>query len=146
MRETKLAKGLVTILRVLTRQPTVRSFQMSLDLDLVSQIMYLREGEVNPGDEAKVARYEKKLSDWKRDVHGKSQIIATKEDMSSEMHQLATNLEGYWCEGVKCMCERTHWVLNESMTNCWECMHDPCACGAPLVWEEEEQAYFRFFL
>jgi hypothetical protein len=119
---------------------------MSLDLNLVSQIMYLREGEVNPGDEAKVVRYESQLSDWKRDVHGNSKIIPTKEDMSSEMHQLGNNFGGYWCEGVKCMCERTHWVLNESPTNCWECMHDPCACGAPLVWEEEEQAYFRFFL
>jgi hypothetical protein len=33
---------------------------MSLDLPLVSQIMYLREGHVYPGDEKKVERYEKK--------------------------------------------------------------------------------------
>ncbi len=30
---------------------------MSLDLVLVGQIMYLHEGEVNPGDEEKVIRY-----------------------------------------------------------------------------------------
>jgi hypothetical protein len=29
---------------------------MSLDLDIVSQIMYLHEGEVKPGDEAKDVR------------------------------------------------------------------------------------------
>jgi hypothetical protein len=41
---------------------------MSLDLDVVSQVFYLREGEVNPGDEAKVERLETKLSDWYRNV------------------------------------------------------------------------------
>ena len=30
--------------------------------------MYLCEGEVEPGDEAKVERLERKLSGWKRDV------------------------------------------------------------------------------
>ena len=59
--------------------------------------MYLREGEVNPGDEAKLVRYKSQLSDWKRDVHGNSKIIPTKEDMSSEMHQLGNNFGGYWC-------------------------------------------------
>jgi hypothetical protein len=41
---------------------------MSLDLALVSQIMYLREGEVNPGDESRVVRYKKKMSDWRQDA------------------------------------------------------------------------------
>jgi hypothetical protein len=41
---------------------------MSDELPLVSQVMYLREGEVKPGDEAKVERLERKLSDWKGDV------------------------------------------------------------------------------
>ncbi len=120
---------------------------MSLDLDVVSQIMYVREGEVEPGDEAKVARYERKLFDWKRDVvvdHADNQPTA--EDMSHEMIQLQNNLNGYWCEGDKCGCKRTHWVINESKTNCWDCMHDPCACNPPLIWDLEEKAYYRFFL
>jgi hypothetical protein len=25
-------------------------------------------------------------------------------------------------------------------------MHDPCACNPPLVWDEEEKAYYSFFL
>jgi hypothetical protein len=41
---------------------------MSLDFDVVSQIMYEREGEVQPADGAKVARYKSKMFDWKRDV------------------------------------------------------------------------------
>jgi hypothetical protein len=45
---------------------------MSLDLDLVSQIMSLRkQGEVNLGDEAKVVRCENKIVDWQRDVGDK---------------------------------------------------------------------------
>ena len=68
---------------------------MSLDLNRVSKIVYLGEGKVNPGDEAKVERYESQLSDWKCDVHGNSKIIPTKEDMSSEMHQLGNNFGGY---------------------------------------------------
>jgi hypothetical protein len=120
---------------------------MSLDLDVVSRIMYEREGEVQPGDEAKVARYESKLFDWKRDVLvGRAGNQPTAEDMSHEMTQLQSNLNGYWCEGDKCGCKRTHWVINESETNCWDCMHDPCACNPPLVWDEEEKAYYSFFL
>jgi hypothetical protein len=50
-----------------------------LDLDLVSQIMYLREGDINPGDEEKVDRYEKKIAEWQRDVVEKNtSLIATK--------------------------------------------------------------------
>jgi hypothetical protein len=41
---------------------------MSEELPLVSQVMYLREGDVKPGDEAKVERLERKLSEWKRNV------------------------------------------------------------------------------
>jgi hypothetical protein len=26
------------------------------------------------------------------------------------------------------------------------CMHDPCACRAPLEWDDDESAYFSFFL
>jgi hypothetical protein len=54
---------------------------MSLELDLVSQVMYLRDGEVNSGDEAKVERLESKMSDWKRDVIGDSKNF-TREEMS----------------------------------------------------------------
>jgi hypothetical protein len=57
---------------------------MSLDLALVSQIMYLREGEINPGDDDKVIRYEKKMADWKCDVvDRKLNKVPTREDMSS---------------------------------------------------------------
>jgi hypothetical protein len=38
---------------------------MSLDLPLVSLVMYLQEGEINPGDEVKVISFEKKMSDWR---------------------------------------------------------------------------------
>ena len=40
---------------------------MSLDLNVVSHIMYLHEGVVNPGDEAKMVRYKQKISDWQCD-------------------------------------------------------------------------------
>jgi hypothetical protein len=43
---------------------------MSLNLPLVSLVMYLQEGEINPGDEGKVIRFEKKMSDWRRDIVG----------------------------------------------------------------------------
>ena len=46
---------------------------MSLDLPLVSLVLYLQEGEVNPGgDEGRVTRFEKKMLDWRRDVVGGS--------------------------------------------------------------------------
>jgi hypothetical protein len=107
---------------------------MSLDLSLVSLVMYLQEEEINPGDEGKVIRFEKKMSDWRRDVVGGSKNL-TREDMSSNM---------CWCEGVKCLCARTHWLLQESESFCWDCMHDPCACSTPLVWDATEQAYYLF--
>jgi hypothetical protein len=85
---------------------------MSLDLALVSQIMYLHEGEVNPGDEEKVIRYEKKMVDWKWDVvNGKSIKMPTRKDMPSDLFQLENSCDRYWCEGEKCCCLRTHWVV-----------------------------------
>jgi hypothetical protein len=42
--------------------------------------MYLQEGEINPGDEGKVIRFEKKMSDWRQDVVGGSKNL-TREDM-----------------------------------------------------------------
>jgi hypothetical protein len=93
--------------------------------------MYLHEGEVGPGDEAKVVQLERKLSDWKRDVVdrvGKELPTPSKEDMASDILQVENNLEGYWCEGEKCMSNCTHQVLHSSETICWDCWHDQCAC------------------
>jgi hypothetical protein len=36
-------------------------------------------------------------------------------------------------------------VLYASETNCWDCMHDPCARNPPLEWDEVEKVYCRFF-
>jgi hypothetical protein len=84
------------------------------------------------------------MSDWRRDVVGGSKNL-TREDMSSNMCQVENGFAGYWCEEVKCLCARTHWVLQESEPFCWDSMHDPCACSTPLVWDATEQAY-NFFL
>jgi hypothetical protein len=126
---------------------------MSNDLSLVCQIMYLSEGFVSPGDEDKIARLEKKISEWKRDVVDKENKKInclprnpTKEEMASEFSALENNFDGYWCEGEECKCLRTHWVIHASASTCWDCMHDPCACSPPLVWDDMEKAYFRFFL
>jgi hypothetical protein len=120
---------------------------MSLDLALVSQIIYLREGEVNPGDEEKVIRYKKKMSDWKRDlVDGISTKMPPREEMLLDLFQLENSFNGYWCEGEKCGCSRTHWVVHTSKSNWWDCMHNDCACSPPLVWDDLEQTYYRFFL
>jgi hypothetical protein len=91
---------------------------MSLDLDFLSQIMYLHEGEVNLGNEAKVVRLENKLANWKRDVMKDSKKLVTKEDMCAKLHQLQDSFNGYWYKGKKCRCKRTHWVVIASMTNC----------------------------
>jgi hypothetical protein len=122
---------------------------MSDELPLVSQVMCFRQGEVEPGDEAKVEQLERKLWDWKGDVVGrvgKGLPTPSQENMASDMVQVANNLEGYWCKGEKCMSSRTHWVLHSSETICWNCWHDPCACSVPLEWDEAEQAYYFFFL
>jgi hypothetical protein len=104
--------------------------------------MYLREGVVKPGDEARVERLERKMFDFERDVArvGKKKQTSPREDIDVE-----NKLEGYWCEGEKCLSSRTHWVLHSSETICWNCWHDPCVCAAPLVWDEAERAYYLFF-
>jgi hypothetical protein len=61
--ETKLEATLHKLVEIVTRQPTVCSRAMSNQLPLVSQVMYFRDGEVEPGDEAKVERLERKLWD-----------------------------------------------------------------------------------
>jgi hypothetical protein len=43
---------------------------MSFELDLLSKVMYLCDGEVQPGEAAKVARFERKMMDWKQVVLG----------------------------------------------------------------------------
>ena len=73
-------------------------------------------------------------------------FVITTDKISFDLHQVEKNFDGYWCEGDKCACKRTHWVIHESESNCWECMHDPCACNPPLEWDQAEKAYFRFFL
>lgn len=115
---------------------------MSLDLVVVSMIMYQHKGEVKPGDETKVVRYKNKIFDWKRDVV----VEGADNDISARMNKVENNFDGYWCEGEKCWCKRTHWVINASETNSWDCMHDPCAWNPPLEWEEVEKAYYHFFL
>jgi hypothetical protein len=47
---------------------TLPTTTMSVDLNVVREVMYLRTGEVNPGDEVKVMRLERKLSDWYRNI------------------------------------------------------------------------------
>jgi hypothetical protein len=146
--ETENATRLHKAVEIVTRQPTVWSFAMSKDLDLVSQVMYLPEGENKPGDEAKVERLERKLLDWKRNIVdrvGKELPMPLKADMASNMVQVGKKWEGYWCKGEKCISSHTHWVLHSSETICWDCWHDPCACSAPLVWDKVEQAYYYFF-
>jgi hypothetical protein len=122
---------------------------MSQELGLVSQVVYLREGEVEPDDEAKVVRLERKLLNWKGgvvDVEGKRMPMSSKADTAGNMVKLERNLGGYWCKGEKCVSSRTHWVLHSSETICWDCRHDPCACSALLVWDKAEQAYYHFFI
>ena len=62
------------------------------------------------------------------------------------MNQLESKFCRYWCEGETCACTRTHWVIHARDTNCWECMHDPCACRPPLFWDSDEKAYYSLFL
>jgi hypothetical protein len=61
------------------------------------------------------------------------------------MVDVENSLEGYRCEGEKYLSSCTHWVLHSSETICCDCGHDPCACAAPLVWDEAEQAYYHSF-
>ena len=122
-----------------------------MDLSVICQIEYLHGGDISPGDEKKVIRFEKKIAEWKRDVVDKKPKLpgektTMKQQMSDDMFTLQNECGGYWCEGEICKCNRSHWVVHDSVSNCWECMHDPCACGAPLVWDEKENAYYYFFL
>jgi hypothetical protein len=63
----------------------------------------------------------------------------TKEELSNAIFELEHGFGGYWCQGEE-------WVIHTSVTDCWDCMHDPCACNTPLVWDEKESAYYSFFL
>ena len=124
---------------------------MSNDLCIVSQITYLEDGICDQGDETKVARFEKKISEWQRDVLDRKGTLptsnqATKQEIAGAISKLENSFGGYWCEGEECKCKRTHWVIHDSKSNCWQCMHDPCACNPPLVWDAKESAYYRFFL
>jgi hypothetical protein len=74
--------------------PMETSKQPSLELDLVSQVMYIRNGEVNPGDEVKVERLEIKMSDWKRNVVRDSKNF-TRDKISFDLHQAEKNFDGY---------------------------------------------------
>jgi hypothetical protein len=60
---------------------------MSAELPLVSQVMYLREGVVKPGDEARVEPLERKMFDFERDVArvGKKKQTSSREDIASDM-------------------------------------------------------------
>ena len=109
--------------------------------------MYFHEGVVEPGDEARVERLERKMFDFERDVArvGKKKQTSSREDIASDMVDVENKVEGHWCEGEKCLSSHTHWVLHSSETICCDCRHDPCACAAPLVWDEAEKAYYLFF-
>jgi hypothetical protein len=118
---------------------------MSDELPLVSQVMYFREGEVEPGDEAKVERLERKLWDWKRDVLarvGKGLPTLSREDMASHMVQVENNLEGYWCKGEKCMSSsRTHWVLDGNRNNerAWSAQNQIDKENLPVVIRRKDE-------
>ncbi len=105
---------------------------------------------MRPGDENKVIRFEQKIAGWKRDVVDKKRELPgektpKKQQMREDMYTLKNERCGYWWEGETCKCDRSHWVVHDIMLNCWECMHAPCACEAPLVWDEKENAYYYFF-
>jgi hypothetical protein len=100
-------------------------------------------------DQVQVANLERKVADWLRDVvrkdvgqMGASRYL-TKKSICNSMLRVEEGFEGYWCEGKSCECERTHWVMNESESHCWECLHDPCVCIPPLMWDKGEEAYYR---
>jgi hypothetical protein len=86
------------------------------------------QGEVNLGNEAKVFGLENNIANWKDDVMNGSEKLVMKKDMCAELFQVKNSLSRYWCEG-----KRTRWVVHTSMTSCWDCMHNPCACNAPLL-------------
>ena len=121
---------------------------VSDQLSLVDQLMYFRDGFVYPGDEHKVAQLEKQIDDWERDVVNKEvplpgKKVPTRQSMASDLWKLMFGGDGYWCQGSECECERTHWVRQSADYFCYECMHDPCACRPPLMWDDAEVAYYR---
>ncbi len=83
---------------------------MSAELPLVSQVMYLREGVVEPGDEARVEQLERKLADFERDIArvAKEEPASSREAIASDMVDVENKLEGYWCQGEKCLSICTH--------------------------------------
>jgi hypothetical protein len=87
------------------------------------------------------------MFDFERDFArvGKKKQPSSRKDIASDMVDVENKLEGYWCEGEKRLRSRNHWVLHSSETICCDCWYDPCACAAPLVWDEAEQAYSHFF-
>jgi hypothetical protein len=118
------------------------------ELSLISQIMFLQHGEVDPENASKMIRLEKQVVDWKRDVVDKQTANASTEEhtfnsMAAAVWELLNDGDGYWCQGKTCECERSHWVRFEQENYCYECQHEPCACHAPLVWDEGEDAYYR---
>jgi hypothetical protein len=86
-----LPQNTLTYLLVVRKGNYGKMSDLKLELSLVAQVMYLQYGDVNPGDEEKVARYERKLEEWKRDVVDKAPIPGlgqrTKEEMSNDMWQ-----------------------------------------------------------
>ncbi len=72
-------------------------------------------------------------------------VLPSNQQIASDFFQMQWNLSGYWCDGGKCYCARTHWVVFSKDTFCYECMHDPCACRPPLFWDTTEDAYYRLF-
>ena len=126
----------------------VNSGTMAEEMSVVCQMMYFREGNVYPGDEQKVARLEKQIDDWERDVVQKKhtdegQMAPTRATMAGDLWELMYGNEGYWCQGKECECDRSHWVRQSAEYFCWECMHDPCACRPPLLYDKPEEAYYR---
>jgi hypothetical protein len=117
-------------------------------LSLICQIEYFQDGYVYPGDEQKIARLERQINEWERDVVNKAlikpgEMVPTRASMAGDLWREMNKGEGYWCLGHRCECERSHWVRQSAECFCWDCMHDPCACRLPLMWDEAQEAYYR---
>jgi hypothetical protein len=68
---------------------------MSLELDLVSQIMYLQEGEIIGGDEKKVEHYEREIANWQHEViNSKMNMPLMKQEILEALFQVENNFEG----------------------------------------------------
>jgi hypothetical protein len=109
--------------------------------------MYLREGEVNPGDEAKVIQYEKNIRMETRCFGGKLREDAVEGPNCYRHYQTRKWLQRILVRGSQMRVpEKSLGRLYSSKSNCWDCMHDPCACNPPLVWDDEENGCYSFFL